>query len=534
MRCSTNIEKYLGLPSVIGKRRKASFQILKDRVTQRISHWSSRYLSQGGKEVFIKSVLQAIPTYAMTCFLLSESLCGELENIFARYWWQHDKGRRGIHWRQWQFMCRSKEEGGMGFRNMAKFNISLLAKQGWRIMNNTESLVEKFMKAKYFPDEQFLNSRLGNSSSYTWKSIWATKDVLRKGLIWRVGIGNNISVNCDAWIPNGVNFRLSSEVESMHDQFVSTLIDDNERIWKEDLIEDTFAEEDAVRIFQIPLAGVPHGDYLAWGGEASGVFLVRSAYKLLQTTDEFPRAYALQISYRNLYKKLWLLNLPTKIKITVWKITWNFLPTRVNLQHKKLAIDPICPRCGEQAETIDHLFRGCPIIKETWSTLLLQDVLLFENENFEEWLIWVFEQCNPQAWRLFCCALWALWGDRNLRIHEKKVSIGSEIGNFVIRYIAELDGLERKKLMQAEVKQKWRHPPRETIKINFDGAFDVHNRISASGIVIRNPEGAILFSCPEIHKGVPSAFATEALACRKAVRMGVENRWSEVIIEGDS
>ncbi|KAA3489007.1 reverse transcriptase [Gossypium australe] len=272
MRCSTNIEKYLGLPSVIGKRRKSSFLILKDRVTQRISHWSSRYLSQGGKEVFIKSVLKAIPTYAMTCFLLPKSLCGELENIFARYWWQHDKGRRGIHWCQWQFMYRSKEEGGMGFRNMAKFNISLLAKQGWRIMNNTESLVAKVVKAKYFPDEQLLNSRLGNSSSYTWKSIWATKDVLRKGLIWRVGTDNNISVNCDAWIPNGVNLRLSLEVESMRDQFVSTLIDDNERIWKEDLIEDTFAEEDAVWILQIPLADVPHDDYLAWGGEASGVF----------------------------------------------------------------------------------------------------------------------------------------------------------------------------------------------------------------------------------------------------------------------
>ncbi|KAA3471353.1 reverse transcriptase [Gossypium australe] len=70
MRCSTNIEKYLGLPSVVGRRRKASFQILKDRVTQRISHYSSRYLSQGGNEVFIKSVIQVIPTYAMTCFLL--------------------------------------------------------------------------------------------------------------------------------------------------------------------------------------------------------------------------------------------------------------------------------------------------------------------------------------------------------------------------------------------------------------------------------------------------------------------------------
>ncbi|KAA3468221.1 reverse transcriptase [Gossypium australe] len=87
MRCSTNIEKYLGLPNVVGKRKKESFQNLKDKINQRICQWSSRYLSQGGKEVFIKSVLQAIPTYAMTCFLLPKTLCGELESMFAKYWW---------------------------------------------------------------------------------------------------------------------------------------------------------------------------------------------------------------------------------------------------------------------------------------------------------------------------------------------------------------------------------------------------------------------------------------------------------------
>lgn len=79
-------------------------------------------------------------------------------------------------------MCRSKEEGGLGFRNMSHFNISLLAKQGWRIITNQNSLVTRVLKAKYFPNDHFLNSSLKNLSSYTWKSIWAAKAVLAKGL----------------------------------------------------------------------------------------------------------------------------------------------------------------------------------------------------------------------------------------------------------------------------------------------------------------------------------------------------------------
>lgn len=79
-------------------------------------------------------------------------------------------------------MCPPKEEGGMGFRNMSKFNIMLLAKQGWRFINNPNSLVTRVFKAKYFPNDDFLNSCLGNKSSYVWKGIWATKGILAKGL----------------------------------------------------------------------------------------------------------------------------------------------------------------------------------------------------------------------------------------------------------------------------------------------------------------------------------------------------------------
>lgn len=79
----------------------------------------------------------------------------------------------------------------------------------------------------------------------------------------------------------------------------------------------SFPEEVAEKILRIPLAEEPHDDFWAWSGEPSGEYTVRSAYKLLQSMKEDPRTYALQTDYREFYKKLWLLNLPSKIKITV-------------------------------------------------------------------------------------------------------------------------------------------------------------------------------------------------------------------------
>ncbi|KAK5842442.1 hypothetical protein PVK06_004798 [Gossypium arboreum] len=153
-----------------------------------------------------------------------------------------------------------------------------------------------------------------------WKSIWAVKATLTKGLCWRVGTGLNTSINGDAWIPNTVNFRLSTMINYMRNVKVNKLIDSN-RLWKNELIKDTFAEEDAEIILRIPLARTPHDDFLIWGSESSSEFSVRSAYKLLQSSDENPRAYALQTIYRNFYKKLWTLHLPTKIKITIWRFS---------------------------------------------------------------------------------------------------------------------------------------------------------------------------------------------------------------------
>lgn len=97
VRSSDEPKRYLGLPNMVGRKKKQYFQALKDRLKQQIENWSTHFLSQCGKEIFIKAVLQAIPTYSMARFLLPKSLCEEMESIVARYWWQKDRGKTGIH-----------------------------------------------------------------------------------------------------------------------------------------------------------------------------------------------------------------------------------------------------------------------------------------------------------------------------------------------------------------------------------------------------------------------------------------------------
>ncbi|XP_042952203.1 uncharacterized protein LOC122289285 [Carya illinoinensis] len=70
-----NFERYLGLPTMVGRPKYNTFKCIKERVWQRINNWKNGYLSSAGKEILIKAVLQAIPTYTMSVFKLPKRLC---------------------------------------------------------------------------------------------------------------------------------------------------------------------------------------------------------------------------------------------------------------------------------------------------------------------------------------------------------------------------------------------------------------------------------------------------------------------------
>ncbi|MBA0700512.1 hypothetical protein Goari_022812 [Gossypium aridum] len=143
----------------------------------------------------------------------------------------------------------------------------------------------------------------------------------------------------------------------------------------------TYPEDVAEMILSIPLVERPHEDFQVWSAEASSEYTVRSAYKLLQSIEDDPRAYALQTDYNDFYKNLWLLDLPAKIKITAWKISWNFLAIRANMLLRRLTSTSVCPRCGSGTETMNHLFYGVSTVANfgffTKLAILVSDLLLY-------------------------------------------------------------------------------------------------------------------------------------------------------------
>ena len=76
---------YLGLPSIISKSKKQVFAEIKEIVGLKLAGWKGKLLSSGGKEILIKVVAQAIPTYTMSCFQLLKSPCDKLERMMRNF-----------------------------------------------------------------------------------------------------------------------------------------------------------------------------------------------------------------------------------------------------------------------------------------------------------------------------------------------------------------------------------------------------------------------------------------------------------------
>lgn len=181
----------------------------------------------------------------------------------------------------WDYLTLHKSLGGLGFRNLEAFNLSMLGKQGWKLLSDSSSLFTRILKAKYFSRLDFLDATLGHNPSYTWRSLWSTQSLLTLGHRWKIGDGSKINVWSMPWIRNLLSLKPSTSPPlHQHDLTVNSLLSADFNSWDTTLVQSLFNDAEAAAILSTPLFARSSSDIRIWKVTVDGTYTVKSAYRI--------------------------------------------------------------------------------------------------------------------------------------------------------------------------------------------------------------------------------------------------------------
>lgn len=545
IRVSRSHELYLGVPSFSMRSKRLQFGYLKDRLLKRIETWNHKRFTKGGKEVLIKSVLQAIPTFAMSCFRIPTSICKEMESACARFWWKNSGSNTGVHWRTWDWLSRSKEEGGLGFRRLGCFNRALLAKQSWRMINKPNSLVCQVFKSRYFRSVDIMEAGLGNNPSFVWRSLIWGRELLKEGIKWRTGNGKLVRASCRNWFSDWA-ISAPSSCRSP-DRAVAYYIDHFGR-WKEAEIRNDFVLHEAEEILRTPIEKDMEEDIRYWSFQPKGVYTVSSGYEkcaemeMLRGRVNFPTCSETKDRW---WRNLWMLEIPPKIKLFWWQLSWDILATESNLQKRHILPSAKCRLCEAQGADAIHAIFLCPFVRKIWSAsgLLIPSNAVRDARTID-FLGNIINANEGIEMEKIISWVWATWKKRCELVHSNQNSTKRKnplswnkiewAAGMIEEYkracnlYNEMQEKERTKQAGAEIRKLG-----QCFVCISDASFDVGRGKTIAGRVLTDGKGRLIEWEAGPERDANSSLEAELFAILEGVRMIINRKGKRACVISD-
>jgi hypothetical protein len=94
----------------------------------------------------------------MSCFDLTKTLCDDISSMICRFLWAQQENEKKMHLLSWETLSSRKDRGGLGYRDLRLFNLAMLVRQAWRLLQNPTSLCARLLKARYWPHGDLLKA----------------------------------------------------------------------------------------------------------------------------------------------------------------------------------------------------------------------------------------------------------------------------------------------------------------------------------------------------------------------------------------
>ena len=191
------------------------------------------------------------------------------------------------------------------------------------------------------------------------------KEVILKGAQWRVGDGKQIRIWGDNWLPSKSSAKISTSVLfGQENSCVGVLINPVTRSWRNEVIDHVFNAQEAEIIKSTPLSSTNQLEKLIWPFTPLGNYSVKSSYRFLHENSEQLQSSTHDTAF---WKKVWGMEVPSKIKNFIWRASRETLPVKRNLCHRKITQDGQCETCKEKIEDCSHALFFCSDVQVIWN-----------------------------------------------------------------------------------------------------------------------------------------------------------------------
>nr|KYP44529.1 Putative ribonuclease H protein At1g65750 family [Cajanus cajan] len=423
---------YLGIPIGANPRKKDTWRPIVIKIQKKLSSWKCKVLSMAGRVCLLNSVLTSLPLLFLSFFRIPPSVSKEIVSLQRNFLWGCKEDQRKICWISWDRVTLPKKMGGLGVKNIIRFNMALLAKWRWSLFHQNDSLWARVLYSRYGGGTNLCAQSSSRRDSLWWRDLVVVCGGLEQDnwfdrkVKWSIGSGSRVRFWLDKWIGPiclASLFPRLFTISEQQNQFIQDMgyWTGHRWAWQLHWRRERFEWEIPLeqQLMQRLLECNPRArqvDSWWWLGEPSGTYTVRSAYSAITSEADVGSNIGAPSS-------VWSIPAPPKAKIFAWRMMSRGLPTVDNLASRSIVLsenDALCVFCKSDIETDYHLFCTCPVVDKVWKVCLswincpapLPRCIL-DHFNF---IPGPFHQSTQAVyWRtVWLVTTWIVWRTRNL------------------------------------------------------------------------------------------------------------------------
>lgn len=438
--------KYLGLPLMPNKMKRADYQPLIDKVTKRISSWTYRQLSFAGRLELIKSVLYSIFNFWAAVFPLRKGCIDCLERICNAFLWNGTFTSARNAKVSWESVCTPKKAGGLGLRRLMDANQVFSLKLIWLLFADTGSLWVAWIKSYVIKGRQFWTTDFMGNGSWIWRFLIKLRELARPFLVCQVRSEYTASFWHDNWTGLGplINLTGANGPRVTGIRSMLTVKQAASRgAWSRPR-----GRHPTLLLLRACLPDLP----AEINSSLPDIFLWRN------TLHSPPAVFSSALTWSTLqpmpppvdwFSSVWFQGNISKHTFIMWVIARDRMPTRDKLRRWGLDVTPLCPLCDTVDESLHRLFFACSFSLDLWN-LLFQAAPFSPPNSFEHNLVWLRSFTTNAKLKVLCkiifqAAVYLIWKERNTRIHTATSrSVTSLLKELQTILRAKLHGLDQK------------------------------------------------------------------------------------------